>query len=44
MEANVWAPLGMGSTTFHPDRRPEMMERMVACYERTAEFGLAPCE
>ena len=40
MRANIWEPLGMTSTTFHPELHPGMMERLVAMYERTDDHGL----
>ncbi|PWY75523.1 beta-lactamase/transpeptidase-like protein [Aspergillus heteromorphus CBS 117.55] len=42
MRVNIWEPLGMDSTTFHPERHPGMMDRIVPMYERTNDQGLAP--
>ncbi|GKT50533.1 acyltransferase LovD [Colletotrichum spaethianum] len=40
MRANIWEPLGMSSTTFHPELHSNMMDRLVAMYERTDDNGL----
>ncbi|OQE84225.1 hypothetical protein PENNAL_c0027G02236 [Penicillium nalgiovense] len=40
MRSNIWEPLEMASTTFHPELHPGMMDRLVAMYERTDDQGL----
>ena len=40
MRVNLWDPLGMTSTSFHPENHPGMMDRLVALYERTDDLGL----
>lgn len=40
MRVNIWEPLGMTSTSFHPENRPGMMDRLVVLYERTGDHGL----
>ncbi|KAL4909695.1 hypothetical protein BDW74DRAFT_186214 [Aspergillus multicolor] len=44
LRTNVWEPLGMSSSTFHPERNPDILRRIVPTYERTDDQGLAPCE
>ncbi|EAW08793.1 beta-lactamase family protein [Aspergillus clavatus NRRL 1] len=40
MRANIWEPLGITSTTFHPELHEGMMDRLVTLYERTDDQGL----
>ena len=40
MRSNIWEPLDMASTTFHPELHPGMMDRLVAMYERADDQGL----
>ncbi|OJJ45037.1 hypothetical protein ASPZODRAFT_160532 [Penicilliopsis zonata CBS 506.65] len=44
LRTNLWEPLGMASTTFHPELCPGMMDRIVPMYERTDDQGLTPRE
>ncbi|OAG39146.1 hypothetical protein AYO21_06697 [Fonsecaea monophora] len=44
MSQNIWKPLGMTSTTFHPELNPDIHARLVKPYERTAEGTLKPRE
>ncbi|KAF9888920.1 hypothetical protein FE257_008089 [Aspergillus nanangensis] len=40
MRSNIWDPLAMTSTTFHPELHPGMLDRRVIMYERTDDQGL----
>jgi CubicO group peptidase (beta-lactamase class C family) len=42
MQKNIWTPLGMKDTTFHPMDRPELMERLCGMTERDAEGRIGP--
>lgn len=44
LQKNVWDPLGMESTTFHPLQRPEIMKRMVGRTRRTETGSLTKDE
>ncbi|KAF1982328.1 beta-lactamase/transpeptidase-like protein [Aulographum hederae CBS 113979] len=44
MEANIWKPLGMTSTTFHTDRRPDIKERLVGMSARQEDGTLKEAE
>lgn len=44
LRTNIWEPLAMDSTTFHPEHRPELLRRIVPTYQRTEDQSLAPCE
>lgn len=44
MSQNIWKPLDMTSTTFHPELNPEIYARLVKPYERNAEGILKPRE
>ncbi|EEP78241.1 hypothetical protein UREG_03086 [Uncinocarpus reesii 1704] len=39
MQTNIWEPLGMTSTTFHPDKHPGMLESKVTMYDRDEATG-----
>ncbi|KAE8351832.1 beta-lactamase/transpeptidase-like protein [Aspergillus coremiiformis] len=41
MRSNIWEPLGMNSTIFHPERHPGMMDRLITMYKRTDDHRLA---
>ncbi|KAH8423971.1 serine hydrolase domain-containing protein [Aspergillus melleus] len=40
MRSNIWDPLGLTSTTFHPELHEGMMDRLATIYERTDDHGL----
>ncbi|DAA79192.1 TPA_exp: Uncharacterized protein A8136_2977 [Trichophyton benhamiae CBS 112371] len=42
LQAEVCKPLGMTSTTFHPDKRVDMLKRRVEFYERNDDGYLMP--
>jgi CubicO group peptidase (beta-lactamase class C family) len=44
MEEKVFKPLGMNSTTFHVDRNPDIMARVMPCSQREADGALAHTE
>ncbi|KAK4031375.1 beta-lactamase family protein [Parachaetomium inaequale] len=41
MQTNIWAPLGMGSTTFRPWTRPDLTEKLVELAWRNPDGTLA---
>ncbi|KAL2131193.1 hypothetical protein VTI74DRAFT_5419 [Chaetomium olivicolor] len=44
MQTNIWAPLGMGSTTFRPWTRPDLTEKLVELAWRNPDGTLAKGE
>ncbi|KAL4804624.1 hypothetical protein BDV18DRAFT_165984 [Aspergillus unguis] len=44
LQENIFTPLGMHSTTFHPENNPDILRRLVPTYERTDDQGLIPCK
>jgi CubicO group peptidase (beta-lactamase class C family) len=40
MQKNIWTPLGMTSTTFHVNDRPDLLQRMATLSERGADGKL----
>ncbi|KAE8553928.1 hypothetical protein EYB25_002466 [Talaromyces marneffei] len=42
MEENIWKPLGMNSTTFRLQERPDILSRRADMAERTADGTLGP--
>ncbi|KAL2882729.1 hypothetical protein SGCOL_001940 [Colletotrichum sp. CLE4] len=44
MKANIFEPLGMTTTTFHPDQDPTIKERLVATSTRISDGTLVPME
>lgn len=44
MQKNIFAPLGLRSSTFMPEDVPSLHQRLVQCVTRTPEGGLIPWE
>ncbi|KAG8993882.1 hypothetical protein FRB94_010312 [Tulasnella sp. JGI-2019a] len=42
MERNIWKPLGMNDTTFHPETRPDFGQRRAGLCIRTPNGALVP--
>lgn len=42
MQRNIWGPLGMDSTTFHPRSRPDLLPRTASLVERDENGKLQP--